>query len=97
MASKLHYNVVGIIITGIIAVLCTAGLRISPEQHAETIAAMDVTQVLSYALVISVIGNVALVLLFARLIMGALSENTRAFQDFSNAIRGGVCPMGRRN
>ena len=90
-------NIIGVTVSGLITVLCTAGLRMNPERHAETIAAMDVTQVLSYALVISVIGNVALVLLFARIIMGALSENTRAFQDFSNAIRGGVCPMGRRN
>lgn len=94
---KTMLTIRGVIITGLLAVFCTAGLRISPERHAETIAAMDVTQVLSYALVVSVIGNVALVLLFARLIMGALSDNTRAFQSFSDAIRTGICPMGRQN
>ena len=70
-------------------------MSVNPAQHAYTIAAMSVHQVLAYALVISVVGNVVLVMLFARLFMSALTDNTRALQSFSDVAHRGGCPMYR--
>ena len=87
------FTVRGIMITGLCTVLCTASLSVNPAQHADKIAAMSVHQVLAYALVISVVGNVVLVMLFARLFMSALTDNTRALQSFSDVAHRGGCPM----
>ena len=89
------FTVRGIMITGLCTVLCTAALSVNPGQHADTIAQMDAAQVLSYALVISVLGNVVLVMVFARLLISALSDNTRAFERFNDLTQRGTCPLGR--
>jgi hypothetical protein len=93
---SIRWKVFGLIVTAIMALLCTAGIHVDAERHAMTLASMDVPQLLSYALVISVLGNVVLVLLFARVILVALQDNTRALQDFTTALKNGHCPMGSR-
>jgi hypothetical protein len=95
--SKLTMTVRGIIFCSTVSVFATAGVAITPERHATIISEMSVSQLLAYALVISVIGNVVLVILFARLIMTALSANTKAFEHFSASLRSRRCPIHNPN
>jgi len=49
---SIRWKVFGLIVTAIMALLCTAGIHVDAERHAMTLASMDVPQLLSYALVI---------------------------------------------
>ncbi len=93
-------NIVGTIFIFALLTCATAGsvATLDHARAAETIARMDLTQALAYAVIVLSSTLALVVTIGAGLLYAALKENTKAIQNFNDLMRGGACPVyGPRN